>query len=355
MLKLRAWWALANLVVAAGCARPVARGPDAPAPVAPLGSQPQASLISVPDDPNAVSVSSNIRKVTVYSDRALVSREGAVKLAAGAKVYAFRHLPGWVDEGSVRVASSGGRILDVRVVRSYLARSTQQSYVAADASLRELSGRLASLDDESAVLEAQAKQIENIKTFSLERLNHDTLNPSPPAANQASIGNVGVNTYAAVVDFIGDKLRDVSRGRRAVKSERERLVPEVEAAKKRLEDLRALAKLEETSVLVTLQSAAELDADLQVTYMLPGATWEAAHEFRASDGEASSVEVTSYAVVTQASGEDWDHAELSFSTQSSTAAVRIPELEALTLGDTRPAAQTVETRSASFKRAEAAF
>lgn len=33
----------------------------------------------------------------------------------------------------------------------------------------------------------------------------------------------------------------------------------------------------------------------------------------------------------------------------------MPEFEALTLGDSRPASQTVETRSASFKRAEAAF
>jgi uncharacterized protein (TIGR02231 family) len=67
------------------------------------------------------------------------------------------------------------------------------------------------------------------------------------------------------------------------------------------------------------------------------------------------VELTSYAVVTQASGEDWDRAALTFSTQSSTAAARIPELEALTLGDTRGATQTMETRSASFKRAETAF
>jgi uncharacterized protein (TIGR02231 family) len=65
--------------------------------------------------------------------------------------------------------------------------------------------------------------------------------------------------------------------------------------------------------------------------------------------------MSSFAVVTQASGENWDEAELVFSTQSSTTAVRIPELEALTLGDTRAATQSFESRSASFKRAEAAF
>ncbi len=89
--------------------------------------------------------------------------------------------------------------------------------------------------------------------------------------------------------------------------------------------------------------------------MLPGATWEPVHEVRVTEADPSSVEVTSFAVVTQATGEDWSHAELVFSTQSSTAAVRIPELEALTLGDTRAATRITERQSASFSRAEAAF
>src|SRR5262249_39063165 len=111
----------------------------------------------------------------------------------------------------------------------------------------------------------------------------------------------------------------------------------------------------ETTVYVTVQGAAPADATLVLTYMLPGATWEPVHEVRVAEAAPSSVEVTSFAVVTQASGEDWNHAELTFSTQSSTAAVRIPELEALTLGDTRAATQITERQSASFSRAEAAF
>src|SRR6185369_5027544 len=95
------------LFIVAGCAPTHASSrPAAYSPTAMNGGDaivPQAGVISSPDDPNAVAVSSKIRKVTVYSDRALVSREGAVALAAHPTVYAFRHLPGWVDEGSVRV------------------------------------------------------------------------------------------------------------------------------------------------------------------------------------------------------------------------------------------------------------
>lgn len=320
------------------------------------GGHPPNMVTSV-DDPNEVAVASAIKKVTVYSDRALVSRQGAVKVGAAPTVYAFRQLPGWVDEGSVRAATSAGSIVDVRVVRGYLARATEPRVVRAEVDARELTGRLLALDDELKVLDAQAKQVEDIKAFSLDRLNKEVAagGPRAGAANGAPIGTVGVDTYAGVVDFIAKELREIAKGRRAVQAEREKLVPAVDANKKRLEELRGLTQLEETKVLVTVKGTAPAAAQLELTYMLPGATWESAHEVRTADADPTSVDVTSYAVVSQASGDDWDNAELTFSTQSSTATVRIPELEALTLGDTRAVTQTAESHSASFRRAEAAF
>ena len=357
---LREFCSAACLLLAVGCT-PAVTGQQsarssASAPGGADPSAPRASVVSAVDDPNAVPVASVIRKVTVYSDRALVSRQGAVRVTAAPVVYAFRQLPGWVDEGSVRAATSAGRILDVRVVRGYLARATEPRILKAETNARDLNGRLLGLDDELKVLDAQAKQVEDIKAFSLDRLNKDVVSAGPGVpATSAGTASVGVGTYEAVVDFIAKKLREIAKGRRAVQVERDKLVPEVEANKKVLEELRGLTQLEETKVLVTVQGSAAGDGQLELAYMLPGATWESAHEVRTSEGDATGVEVTSYAVVTQASGEDWDNAELTFSTQSSTAATRIPELEALTLGDTRAATQTTETRSASFKRAEAAF
>lgn len=321
----------------------------------PEGTGPNS--VSNVDDPNDVPVVSAIKRVTVYSDRALVSRQGAVKIGTAPTVYAFRQLPGWVDEGSVRAATSAGNIMDVRVVRGYLARATEPRVVRAEADARELTGRLVALDDELKVLDAQAKQVEDIKAFSLDRLNKEVAagGARGGATHPGGTGSVGVETYAGVVDFIAKQLREIAKGRRAVQAEREKLVPAVEANNKRLEELRGLTQLEETKVLVTVQGAAAGDAQLELTYMLPGATWESTHEVRTADADPSSVEVTSYAVVSQATGDDWDNAELTFSTQSSVAAVRIPELEALTLGTPRAAIQTVESHSASFRRAEAAF
>ncbi len=253
---LGAWLLWATGCVQAGAtARQPLSGKGAKAGVGEVDpSIPRASLVSLEDDPNAVAVSSTIRKVTVYSDRALVRREAAVKVTTQPTVFAFRHLPGWVDDGSVRAATTAGRILDVRVGRSYLAQATEKSYRKAEAHARVLADRLLALDDELKVLDAQTKQVEDIKAFSMDKLNKDVAlgNPKGPG-NRPVAGSVGVTTYAAVVNFIAKKMREIAKGRRAVQAERKKLAPKVKASNRRLEDLRGLTQLEETKVFVTVQ------------------------------------------------------------------------------------------------------
>ena len=333
-----------------GCTRTVmmAPAPAAPAPAPVVAGPPEATPPETLDaqalESTATTLPSKVTKVTVYSDRARVTREATIELATEPTVHAFRGLPGWVDDGSVRVAASAGRIVDVRVERAFLARSTDASLLKAEADHQVLTSRQAGLTDELKVLDAQKVQIESIKAFSLEKITRDT-----------TIGNVSVKSYGDVLTFITDSLRATAEARRAVQLQLEKLAPDLQASQRRLGELRSLMQLEETTVLVTLQGSGAAPATIELTYMLPGATWEPMHELRASTTDAGAVEVISFAAVTQTSGEDWGNAELSFSTQSTVQSVRIPELEALTLGDTQSATRILTSQITSFSRAQAAF
>lgn len=327
--------------ILAGCAPP-AVVPAATTPkivVAPPAAQDVATA-----DSDAGMLQSKVTKVTVYSDRARVSRQATVQVPAEAKVFAFRSLPGWVDDGSVQVSVTAGRILDVRIDRRFLAKATDLSWQRVEAEHNALSNKLAALTDELAVLDAQKQQIEAIKAFSLVKITQDTV-----------IGNITVKSYGDVLEFIGASLRSTAKARRDVMIQLAALKPQHEASLRRLEDAKGLMKLEETTVLVTLQASATTPAIVELTYMLPGVTWEPMHELRASTTDTKNVEVISFAAVTQTSGEDWGGAELSFSTQSTTQAVNIPELEALTLGDTHTATRTRTSQASSFTRAQTAF
>ena len=297
-----------------------------------------------PPGAEATTLKSEVTKVTVYSDRAQVTRQAAADVTTEPQLFAFRKLPGWVDDGSVRVSVSAGRIVDVRVERSFLARTTDATYRKAEEELKNLAEQLAAATDEIAVLDAQKVQIEAIKAFSLEKITKDT-----------TIGDVSVQSYSDVLTFISDSLRKTAKARREAQAKLEEILPKHTASQRKLEDMKALLMLEETTVLVTLQSSRPASSTVELTYMMPGATWEPMHELRVATSDSKDVEVTSFAVVTQTSGEDWGKAELSFSTQSAIESVRIPELEALTLGDTTSATRTLTSKMSSFSRAQQAF
>lgn len=318
---------------------------------APATTRPDATTVAPPAvqdvadaDSEAQPLRSRVNKVTVYSDRARVSRQASAQVPTEPTVFAFRSLPGWVDDGSVQVSASAGRIVDVRVDRRFLAKATDASWRQVEAEHKGLADKLAALRDELAVLDAQKQQIEAIKAFSLAKITQDTV-----------IGTIDVKSYGDVVRFISESLRATAGSRRKVQGQIDELTPEYEASLRRLEDAKGLMKLEETTVLVTLQASSPTAATVELTYMLPGVTWEPMHELRANTTDAKSVEVISFAAVTQTSGEDWGGAELSFSTESTTQSVRIPELEALTLGDTQNATRILTSQVSSFTRAQAAF
>jgi uncharacterized protein (TIGR02231 family) len=335
------WILGAGVALVVGCGGPqLGTPPRHPATADVAG--PEAA--DVPEASTAQSLESKVTRVTVYSDRAQLTRQATVKLSTEPTVFAFRKLPGWVDDGSVRVSVSEGRIIDVRVERNFLARATDKTYQKAKALDEALKSRLEALEDELQVLDAQKGQIEAIKAFSLEKIN-----------KEAVLGNIKVKTYGEVLEFISSSLRATAKERRAVLRQRDLITPDRQASRRTLAELESLMKLEATTVLVTLQSSRATPSTVELTYMIPGATWEPMHDLRVSTSDSKTAEVVSFAVVTQTSGEDWGDVALSFSTQSSTQSVRIPELEALTLGDTHTATRILTSQMSSFMRAQEAF
>src|SRR5208283_1181856 len=79
---------------------------------------------AAPDnDDGATTVGSKISEVTIYADRARVTRSAAVTIRPQTATFAFRKLPGWIDEGSVRVSISppeSAELLDVQVEKTFL-------------------------------------------------------------------------------------------------------------------------------------------------------------------------------------------------------------------------------------------
>jgi hypothetical protein len=133
---------------------------------------------------------------------------------------------------------------------------------------------------------------------------------TPPVARARWAAVAGASASALTRRWWSSLKKCATRGAR-VQADRESR-PEVEASKRRLDDLRGLTQLEETNVFVTVRHGSDCQP-AQLSYMLRehGRPRRARAASRRSDVSRAHP----FAVVTQASGEDWDHAELTFSTQ----------------------------------------
>ena len=290
-------------------------------------------------------VSSHITDVTVYADRAQVTRLAVVEPSTGSARFVFAGLPGWLDEGSVRVAlvpPSAGEILDVQIRRTFLGKASDEEFSRKEAAVREISDQIAALDDEKAVLEEEAKQIDSIRAFSLDKLPRDV------AVREIKPGEFGES-----VKFVTTSLREIAAAKRDLEKKRRDLQPELSARQRALDDLRRRSQLEERTVVVTLNGSAK-SAELRLTYMLPGATWEPIHELRATP-DGKTVALASHAVVRQTTGENWTGVNLWLSTQRSTETMKIPELESLLLGGGRRIARVAAASQSSFSAANRYF
>lgn len=134
-----------------------------------LGTATAGEVAAERDD--AATLESKVQTVTVYADRARVTRVGKAKAPAGAARLAFRKLPGWIDDGSVRVSIlpvGAAELQDVQVKRTFLAKPSDEEFRKAELSVREIADQIAALDDEQSILESQVKQVDSIRAFSGE-------------------------------------------------------------------------------------------------------------------------------------------------------------------------------------------
>ncbi len=266
---------------------------------------------------------SGIRQVTVFSDRARVMREMEHSLKKGENSVTFSGLPGWIDSESVRVAVlpvGKASVIDVEVERKFLAKPQDSSLRDAQLEVQELQDKIQDLSDELAVVAASMNQLKQMRIFSREKL--------PEGANR---GSLDIEAYGKVISYIDTSYSAALKRQREIERGMRELNPELIARTKRLAEYKNKASLQQSSVQIVVRADAPMDATLQLSYMVPGTTWEPVHELRAAGRSPDKISFATHAVLTQTTGEDWTGAEIRFSTQSPVESSRIPEVQGLFL------------------------
>jgi hypothetical protein len=150
-----------------------------------LGALLAASLAPAAPAP----VNSAISAVTVYTDRAVVTRTARLDLPGGITELVFANLPQALNERSLQVSGKGTAqavILDVSARQTYVDFTPNTRVKELEDILRGLQKQLHGLDDRNSVLQAQSAILDKMEAALFAPPAKDVPRPNNAAASSPS-------------------------------------------------------------------------------------------------------------------------------------------------------------------------
>ncbi|HEX9988635.1 MAG TPA: mucoidy inhibitor MuiA family protein [Chloroflexia bacterium] len=263
-----------------------------------------------------VTLDAPIVAVTVFTDRARVTRCGTLQLEAGEHTIALERVPSLLEDDSVRAGGRGAnvRILGVEIVTRFVTEAPEEDLSTLQQQLQTLQDRDAALADNET---AEAERIEFLKT--LRQSSGTNL------ARGVAYGKTDLGSVESMAQYLTKELEAALSRRRELAQQRRDLAREIQAAQSRLGQVQHYESYERREIHVIVEATAATDLELEVVYVVHGASWEPIYDIRLVE---STVNLTYQAHVRQQSGEDWPAVQLSLSTARPAVTREIPELDA---------------------------
>lgn len=266
----------------------------------------------------AIEAKPGIKGVTIYEDRALVTRQAELALEPGQRAIVFKGLPAGLADSSLRAWGKGSAKVVIRgleVEREYLAEPKDARVKALEDEIEKLEEKGRALEDQEKTVEMQMKFVESIKSSVGEGISKEMLMRVPDPSEWENV----VAFLGQASGALSPKLREVQKQSRDVKKE-------VEAAKKRLDLIISAIPREQKNITVMLDVAQGGSFSLALSCAIFGASWQPLYDIRAERDEGA-IELTYCGQVRQNTGEDWRDVELDLSTAKPSIGGKPPELE----------------------------
>jgi uncharacterized protein (TIGR02231 family) len=262
-----------------------------------------------------------ITGVTVFTDGARVTRTGLTGVQAGARPVVVASLPESVDPSSVRVAARGDdlALLNVDVRRRVTTSPRRESLAGLRADVERCRDAVKELDD-----------ADEAERAGLGFLGHLSEAAATSLARALSSGRAGYDELAGMAGHLSASTATTLGRRREIATRKRVAQRELNAAVERL----AGAEQPDEPVVfievaVVLEAAAATEAEIELTYHVPGASWQPLYDL-VLDGEK--LLVSYLAEITQQSGEDWPEVTLVLSTTRQGLSHTLPELSPWYIG-----------------------
>ena len=264
-------------------------------------------------------LNTSITAVTVYNDRARITRRGVQGFDPGVQYLELPHLPISLYPESVRVSSHGtaqARLLGLQLNRTFYVDPTSEK-------VQEIEEQIDALDGEKLSLETQVDREEQAKN-NLTSL----IEQSDTFAIALVTGEMSLESQLTLFDQVHERIAAVDDLIHSLLKQQRDVERQLEKLKNELQQLHSAEQRAAYTAKIGVEvlSAGELTFDL--TYVIRKAGWEPIYDFRLLDEDTDpSVTIGYMAQVNQQSGEDWQDVDLTLSTARPSMSEILPELK----------------------------
>jgi uncharacterized protein (TIGR02231 family) len=272
------------------------------------GQQPQ---------PNTVAVSSQVGYVTVYRDRALVTRTARIDLLPGEHRLVFEPLPLNLSDESVQVRGSSANpvtILGVETQRIFPVETAREQVRELEQKIEELQTQAYINAAELQALEAEREFLSSLRVHTGEQIGREL-------ANQQT----DTRRWDSTIEYIRTKHETNLKKSVEKKSEQALLQKEIDRLKNELQQYTGTQRSDAKRATVRVRLDVRTVLTLELSYLIGGASWQPVYDARVS-GIDDRIRLVYNAAIMQRTGEDWVGAELILSTARPAVGARMPEL-----------------------------
>ncbi|MBS1488000.1 MAG: DUF4139 domain-containing protein [Bacteroidetes bacterium] len=266
---------------------------------------------------------SKITDVTVFLNRAQITREVHATLPAGKSTLVVDGLTSMLDPNSIQVSGRGNFII--------LGTSHQQNYLSElsmPKALKTLKDSL-SLVQTQVIMEQSQKEILNKEEQLL------ISNQKIGGANT----NLTVNELKAMADFYRTRLNDIALSRIKEDDKIKKLNERMQKIQSQINTQNELYQRNTSEIAISVSTDSPAAATLQISYVVTNAGWMPQYDIRAINTK-NPIQLSYKANVFQSTGEDWNNVKLKLSTANPNQSGLKPELYAWYLNFYQPARAT---------------
>lgn len=264
-----------------------------------------------------IETDSQINRVTVYPNRAMITRTSKVSVGKGLHNIIFVGLSSQLLNDSVRVNLDSK---DLKMIRFETREMVEKKFNQEDSrlafeQLKQFKQALSSLEDQEKFIQDQIQLFKQLDYKSNQSQNGSLFQFIP----------INPSHWSELIQFQDQKLKELTEKIIQIQYQKQQLIEKIKVAEIITHKYESHQIVSTKEVELYLESSLEQEVAIEIQYFIMGPAWYPMYDIR-GDVDSEYVELTMYAVVQQETSQNWSNIQLSLSMASPVLNANIPQL-----------------------------